>query len=167
MNRIPGTRGFQNRIVFTPLLRLRKMSSWQDLLLARNRSRTPPSTLTFGLIFEGAGTRLPPGDGSTKFRMNQPPNHPGVISSTGASGFPSSAAEIAGRYASFVMHRCSRHWPMLHDPGAGGQLSCSFVSPAASARAFWSLALSSNESRVTQFGATASRVPSIVDLDEL
>src|SRR6516164_2214936 len=94
VNRIPGTNGFQNRMRFTSLLRVRTMSSRHDLLPERNRPITERSTFAPGQILVGAETRLPFGEGSTKVRINQRPNHPGVICSTGESAFSSSAAAI-------------------------------------------------------------------------
>src|SRR5579872_1233697 len=43
VNRIPGTKGFQNRMRFTSLRRVRTMSSGHDLLPDTNRSRTARS----------------------------------------------------------------------------------------------------------------------------
>src|SRR5580658_1004620 len=97
VNRIPGTKGFQNRMRFMSLPQVRTMNSRHDLLLDRNRSRTSRSTRAAGLILGGAETRLLFGEGSTMLRINQRPNHPGVICSTGESGFPLSAAEIDAR----------------------------------------------------------------------
>ncbi len=37
------------------------------------------------------------GDGSIKLRINQRPNHPGVICSTGESGFSLTATTMGGR----------------------------------------------------------------------
>ena len=116
MNRIPGISGFQKRMRFTFLARARTMSSRQDSFPARKRSRTVVPTCAVGLIFAGAGARLVTADGSIKLRINQRPNHPGVTCSTGESGFPLTATDMGGRYASFVMHRCSRHWPTLQEP---------------------------------------------------
>src|SRR5882757_3731784 len=50
-----------------------------------------------GLIFAGAGARLVTGDGSIKLRINQRPNHPGVICSTAESGFSLTATQRGGR----------------------------------------------------------------------
>src|SRR5215472_16409510 len=52
------------------------------------------------------------------------------------------------------MHRCSRHCPMLQEPAAGAQLSCSCVRPATSILAAWSLAARSAASWVGQDDAS-------------
>jgi hypothetical protein len=64
---------------------------------ARKRSRTEAPTCAVGLIFAGAAARLVTGDGSIKLRINQRPNHPGLICSTGESGLPLTATEMGGR----------------------------------------------------------------------
>src|SRR4029077_20862152 len=97
VNRIPGINGFQKRIRLTFLARARTMSSRQDSFPARKRSRTEAPTCAVGLIFGGAGAPLVTGDGSIKLRINQRPNHPGVIGSTGKSGFLLTATEMGGR----------------------------------------------------------------------
>ena len=79
---------------FTFLLCARMMSSRHNLWPDRNRSRTQESTRAAGLILRGAEARLVLGEGSTKLRINQRPNRPGAICSTGESGFSLSAAEI-------------------------------------------------------------------------
>src|ERR1700731_1856951 len=97
VNRIPGINGFQKRMRLTFLARARIMSSRQDSFPARKRRRTEAPTGAVGLIFAGAGARLVTGDGSIKLRINQRPNHPGVICSTGESGFSLTATEMGGR----------------------------------------------------------------------
>src|SRR6516164_4689891 len=83
VSRSPGMKGFQKRTRFTFLLPARTMMSRHDWLPARKRSRTETSTCDAGLIFAGARTRLLREVGSAKLRINQPPNHPGVICPTG------------------------------------------------------------------------------------
>ncbi len=68
---------------FTSLSRARRIRSRHDWLLVRNRSSTEWSIRAAGLIFPGARARLVFGEGSAKLRINQFPNYPGVIWSTG------------------------------------------------------------------------------------
>src|ERR1700680_2932539 len=96
VNRSPGRNGFQKRMRFMSLPPARRIRSRHDWLPDKKRSRTERSVRVPGLIYRGAEARLLFGEGSTKLRMNQPPNHPGVISST-EPRFPLSAAEIGGR----------------------------------------------------------------------
>src|SRR5207245_10294923 len=105
VNRIPLKRGFQKRTRFTSLFRASAMRVRHTWLLDKKRSKTDKPTTAVGGIFGGAGARLLCGEGSMKLRINHPPNHPGMICSTGSSGLSFSAAEIAGKYASFVMHQ--------------------------------------------------------------
>ena len=97
MNRSLGRNGFQKRMRFTSLPRARRIRSRHAWLPDKKRSRTERSVRGPGLIFPGAEARLLFGEGSAKLRINQPPNHPGVISSTEERGFSPSAAEIGGR----------------------------------------------------------------------
>src|ERR1700740_2287600 len=97
VNRIPGINGFQKRMRLTFLARARTRSSRQDSFPATKRSRTEAPTCAVGLLFTGAGARFLTGDGSIKLRINQRPKHPGVICSTGESGFPLTAPERSGR----------------------------------------------------------------------
>jgi hypothetical protein len=77
-------------------------------------------------------------------------------------GLSFSAAEISGKYASFVMHKCSRHCPTLQHPCAGCQLSCSSPSPLTSFSARSSLALRLSTSRMCQTGCSAVCAVAIV-----
>jgi hypothetical protein len=97
VNRSPGRNGFQKRMRFTLLPRATRIRSRHTWLLDKKRLRTERSVRGPGLIFPGAEARLLFGEGSAKLRINQPPNHPGVISFTGKRGFSLSAAEIGGR----------------------------------------------------------------------
>src|SRR5260370_5934265 len=60
------------------------------------------------------------------------------------------------------MQRCSRHCPMLQEPGSGCQLSCSSVNPLTRSLAVWSFALRSVASRMDQAGANVSCDAAIV-----
>src|SRR5262245_1607166 len=82
--------------------------------------------------------------------MNQRPNQPGVISSTGPVALARNDSVIGATYTSFDKQRCPRHCPMLHTSGRGFQLSCALVRPFTSARARASAALSSDVSRMYQ-----------------
>ena len=112
-------KGFQKRMRFTFLLPARTMMSRHDWLPDRKRSRTETSTCDAGLIFAGARTRLLPDVGSAKLRINQPPNHPGVIFSTGESGFSLSAVEIGGSRPGSL---CRDAQDIVHAPGARRRL---------------------------------------------
>src|SRR5947209_1891725 len=128
------------------------MSSRAAWLLRRKRSRTDGSTCTLGTIFFGARARFVLGDGSMKLVINHRANQPRVMFSTGDTGLSRNETEIAGKYTSLVMHRCSRHCPTLHVPGCGCQFSCSGVSPVTNSLACWPDASNSAISRVDHAG---------------
>src|SRR5215471_19469587 len=106
------------------------MSSRTLALLAMNRSRIDESIcLATGTLFLGARPRVVCVVGSMYRRMNHRPNQPGVTSSTEPVSGQRNDSEIGTTYTSLERQRCSRHWPMLHAPGRGFQLSCAMVRP--------------------------------------